>query len=101
VSLGRVRLRSRLWSSRVLRPADRLRPNIITGAIGRLAAGAIAGRVVGAGTIARRAAGGTATPRIAITGDRPTVIFSTRSLANATIVQRQPPITPRRRRRVN
>jgi hypothetical protein len=90
VSLGRVRLRSRLWSWRVLRRADRLRPNI-TGAIGRLAAGV--GRVVGAGA--------TATPRNGITGDRPTVIFSTRSLANATIVQRQPSITRKRRRRVN
>src|SRR4029077_485527 len=50
---------------------------------------------VGAGTIVPRATGATATPRIAITGDRPTVIFSTHSLATATIVQRQPSITRR------
>jgi len=50
---------------------------------------------VGAGTIVPRATGATATPRIAITGDRPTVIFSTHSLATATIVQRQQSITRR------
>ena len=71
------------------------------------AAWAIKGRGVGAGAIARRAVGATAspagaaaTPRIAITGDRRTAIFP-RSLASVTIVQRRPRTTRRRRRRVN
>ena len=93
---GRVRFRSHSRSQRVLRPVDRLRPNI-TGAIDRRAAGV--GRVVGAGTTARRAVGATAIHRIGITGSRPTAIFSTGFLATAAIVQRRPPITRRRRRR--
>src|SRR5499427_6645489 len=73
-----------------------LGPILITGAIAPQAAG-----VVGAGVVARRAAGATATPRSAITGDHPIAIFYLRSLASAAIVQHQPSITRRRRRRVN
>ena len=61
-----------------------------TGAIAPQAAG-----VVGAGVVARRAAGETAIPRIAIIGDLPT------AMASAEIAQGQPSITRRRRRRVN